>query len=69
MIKAIKNLFKRKTEIEKLEDLRKDYLGKSFTTSKSNRSLSDAYVKTQKAPEEGRGAEFIQDMVNQQVEE
>ena len=45
MIKAIKNLFKRKTEIEKLEDLRKDYLGKSFTTSKSNRSLSDAYVK------------------------
>jgi hypothetical protein len=27
-------------------------------------TLSDAYVKTQKTPEEGSGAQFVQDLVN-----
>ena len=45
MINAIKKFFKGKSEIERLEDLRKDYLGKSFAASKTNRILSDAYVK------------------------
>jgi hypothetical protein len=32
-------------------------------------ALSDAYVKTTKAPEQGSGAEFIQQIVNQGAEE
>tara|TARA_R100001129_G_scaffold1229_1_gene1083 strand:- start:1475 stop:3136 length:1662 start_codon:yes stop_codon:yes gene_type:complete len=31
-------------------------------------TLSDAYAKTRKAPEEGSGAEFVQELVNQEVE-
>ena len=30
-------------------------------------AMSDAYVKTQKKPEEGSGAEFIQDLVNAEL--
>ena len=37
--------------------------------AQSVQALSDAYVKTQKKPEEGSGAEFLQDLVNEQVEE
>ena len=33
----------------------------------ATQAMSDAYVKTQKAPEEGSGAEFIQEMVNAEM--
>ena len=36
--------------------------------AQSAQALSDAYVKTQKKPEEGSGAEFLQDLVNEQME-
>ncbi|MAQ70095.1 MAG: hypothetical protein CMD23_03260 [Flavobacteriales bacterium] len=39
-----KNLFKGKTELEKLEDQHKDLLTKAFNVSKTNRTLSDTYV-------------------------
>ena len=41
MIKFIKNIFKGKTELEKLEAQHKDLLGQAFIASKSNRTLSD----------------------------
>lgn len=62
MINAIKKFFKGKTEIERLEELRKDYLGKSFITSKSNRILSDTYVKKANEIEEK-----IEELKNKQI--
>ena len=41
MIKFIKNIFRGKTELEKLEAQHKDLLGQAFIASKSNRTLSD----------------------------
>jgi len=41
MIKFIKNIFKGKTELEKLEAQHKDLLKQAFIASKSNRTLSD----------------------------
>ena len=43
-MKFLKNLFKSKSELEKLEDQHKDLLSKAFTASKTNRILSDTYV-------------------------
>ena len=39
--KFIKNIFRGKTELEKLEAQHKDLLGQAFIASKSNRTLSD----------------------------
>ena len=41
MIKFIKNIFRGKTELEKLEAQHKDLLGQAFIAYKSNRTLSD----------------------------
>jgi len=37
-------LFKRKTELEKLEDLHRKLLKEAFNYSKSNRKLSDNFI-------------------------
>ena len=40
----LKNLFKSKTKLEKLQEEHKDLLNKAFIASKTNRSLSDTYT-------------------------
>jgi len=40
-MKFLKNIFRGKTELEKLEAQHKDLLGQAFIASKSNRTLSD----------------------------
>ena len=43
-MKFLKNLFRVKTNLEKLKDQHKDLLSKAFIASKTNRSLSDTYI-------------------------
>ena len=43
-MKLLKNLFKVRTDLEKLEDQRKDLLNKAFLASKNNRTLSDSFT-------------------------
>ena len=40
----LKNLFKSKTILEKLQEQHKDLLNKAFIASKTNRTLSDTYT-------------------------
>ena len=40
----LKNLFKSKTKLEKLQEEHKDLLNKALIASKTNRSLSDTYT-------------------------
>lgn len=40
----LKNLFKSKTKLEKLQEQHKDLLNKAFIASKTNRTLSDTYT-------------------------
>ena len=40
----LKNLFKSKTKLEKLQEQHKDLLNKAFIASKTNRTLSDTYA-------------------------
>ena len=40
----LKNLFKSKTKLEKLQEQHKDLLKKAFIASKTNRTLSDTYT-------------------------
>ena len=40
-MKFLKNIFRGKTELEKLEAQHKDLLGQAFIASKTNRTLSD----------------------------
>ena len=44
MINLLRNIFKGKTELQKLEDQHKDLLGKAFIASKTNRTLSDTFT-------------------------
>ena len=44
MITFLKNMFKGKTQLEKLEDQHKDLLSKAFVASKTNRTLSDTFA-------------------------
>tara|TARA_R110001592_G_scaffold245648_1_gene507107 strand:- start:2735 stop:2926 length:192 start_codon:yes stop_codon:yes gene_type:complete len=44
MIEFLKNIFKGKTQLEKLEDHHKDLLSKAFVASKTNRTLSDTFA-------------------------
>ena len=44
MINFIKNLFSRKTKLQKLEETYKSLLEKSFKASKTDRKLSDRYM-------------------------
>lgn len=43
-MKLLKNLFKVRTVLEKLEDQHKDLLNKAFVASKTNRTLSDSFI-------------------------
>ena len=43
-MKLLKNLFKVRTDLEKLEDQHKDLLNKAFLASKNNRTLSDSFT-------------------------
>ena len=43
-MKFLKNLFRVKTNLEKLKEQHKDLLSKAFIASKTNRSLSDTYT-------------------------
>ena len=40
----LKNLFKSKTKLEKLQEQHKNLLNKAFIASKTNRTLSDTYT-------------------------
>ena len=40
----LKNLFKSKTKLEKLQEEHKDLLNKAYLASKTNRTLSDTYT-------------------------
>ena len=40
----LKNLFKSKSKLEKLQEQHKDLLNKAFIASKTNRTLSDTYT-------------------------
>ena len=40
----LKNLFKSKTKLAKLQEQHKDLLNKAFIASKTNRTLSDTYT-------------------------
>ncbi len=44
MINLLKNIFKGKTKLERLEDKHKDLLHKAFVSSKTNRTLSDTFA-------------------------
>jgi len=44
MINLLRNIFKGKTNLEKLEDQHKDLLSKAFIASKTNRTLSDTFI-------------------------